>query len=258
MTSPCQFHNTRCLTNESNSTRKGLFSFLHHSYFAPNRRGRTFGIYRSCLATLTIWRRPAFETEGEHHGVRRRVAGAGGVVEAHRGGVGAVGEDPGFGAAEGAGLLEDAAEQARRQAATAVGDRDGDLVDPQLGRGFVGMDVADGGDEADHHAFIDGDNKMVARVGEELGGAGGVDRVVKHAGRDMLENGVVTGGEEFDFDWHRSPVTIRQASRGSSSPATPAHVNISDSQMSHFYHNIAKTSANRVTLWDIVGHAGCR
>ena len=109
----------------------------------------------------------SLQLESKHYLIARGFGAIDGCVKTHGGDVGAIGEDPGFGAVERAGEIEEGAEEALGDAAIAVGGGDGDLVDPELG-GFVGVDVVNGGGEADDRLAVDGDGEVMTGVGEEL------------------------------------------------------------------------------------------
>jgi hypothetical protein len=124
----------------------------------------------------------------------------------------------------GAADIEKRAQQRLAQAAAAMRRGDGDFVDPQLRR-LVGMEVVDAGGEADDEGRdaarfggsgggrVDGDGDVVVRVGEEFCGEGWVDGIVDELRGDVGEDEVVTGAEDFDFDfgWHGSSFCLRAA-----------------------------------------------
>lgn len=59
-----------------------------------------------------------------------------------------------------------------------------------------------GRDEADDAARVERHDEVVARIGEERGGGGGVERVVEDVGVEVVEDVGVGGGEAADVDGH--------------------------------------------------------
>ena len=88
-------------------------------------------------------------------------------------------------------------QQAPAEPAPVVRRCDADLVHPQLRR-FIGMHIMERRGHADHHASVERDGQVVARVGEKFGRPAWVDGVVEYLRRDVVEHRGVAGAEQAD------------------------------------------------------------
>ncbi len=95
--------------------------------------------------------------------------------------------------------------------ATAVAWCNTDLIDPQLRR-FVGMYVVHARSKADDFALIDGNRQMVPVIAQELRHEGGLEVVVEHLRRDVVENRDICSGEDTHVE-QREPRSQADAPR---------------------------------------------
>jgi hypothetical protein len=138
--------------------------------FATGRALQGRGIESLCVAA---------QTEGEHHMITGRLAAAG-LIQPHRRLVRPVGQHPRFATARRARVLERRCQQSPRDAAALVAGCHTNLVDPELRRRLVGMDVDDRRHETNDHAIVGGDRQAMSGIAQEFAGGPCIYGIVKH------------------------------------------------------------------------------
>ena len=129
---------------------------------------------------MIFWHMCRAEWKSEHHLVGRRFNAAARRVQPHGGLIGAVGENPGFDATKVTGSIEQLSENSLADAASAMSGRYADFIDPELWRGFVGVDVVDSRRKPHDDTIVDRDDNVVSGVAQELVGRPPIQRAVEY------------------------------------------------------------------------------
>jgi len=81
-----------------------------------------------------------------------------------------------------------------------VGRRHANLVDPELRRSFVRVQVDDRADETDYKSTIHSHHETMTRVCKKIARGGFDDGVIKDLLGNVAENEGIGGSEQSDFD----------------------------------------------------------
>jgi hypothetical protein len=115
--------------------------------------------------------------------------------------IAAVGEHPRFRTAEFTTEIKQRLKNGLSDASSAVSRGHTDFIDPQLGRGLVGVNVVNGRRKTDYPAAIHRYDEVMSRIGQELPCRTRVESIIEHVASHGREQSFVVSMQHLDHHW---------------------------------------------------------